>query len=228
MVHPKTRELDWKIRGLSVTAPHKSSVMEHLDWIDPAAKEIGAVNTIKIGENGLSGYNTDVIGFIGPLVERLGSLNGLRCAVIGAGGGASAAVWALGQTGARVTVFARAPERAFTLARKFGAESCDLEAVKFEGFDVVVNATPLGTAGQLQSETPADESQLRGARLAYDLVYNPVDTRFLQEAQQAGCERLGGMDMLLAQAGEQFRIWTGVEPPKGAMRAAGRSVRETL
>lgn len=224
MVHPQTRELDWKIRGLSVTAPHKSAVMEHLDCIEPAAREIGAVNTIKIDETGLSGYNTDVIGFIGPLVERLGSFNGLRCAVIGAGGAASAAVWALGQRGAQVTVFARTPERGLTLARKFGAQSCDLEAAKFEGFDLVVNATPLGTAGELQAKTPVDESQLRGARLAYDLVYNPIETRFLREAQQAGCETLGGIDMLLAQARDQFRLWTGAEPPETAMRAAGEGL----
>ena len=220
MVQPKTRELEWKIRGLSVTAPHKSAVMDHLDWVEPAAREIGAVNTVQIDENGLNGYNTDVIGFMGPLVEKLGSLSGLRCAVIGAGGGASAAVWALGRKGAQVTVLARAPERALALALKFGAESCDLESAKFEGFDLVVNATPLGMAGQLQSKTPVYESQLRGARMAYDLVYNPMETRFLREAQQAGCQTLGGMDMLLAQAAEQFKLWTGVEPPDGVMRAA--------
>ena len=95
MVHPQTREIEWNIRGLSVTAPHKLAVLDHLDWIEPAAREIGAVNTILIDDNGLSGYNRDAIGFLRPLVEKLGELRGLRCAVIGAGGAANAAVWAL-------------------------------------------------------------------------------------------------------------------------------------
>jgi 3-dehydroquinate dehydratase / shikimate dehydrogenase len=223
MVHPQTREIEWKMRGLSVTAPHKSAVMNHLDWMEPAAREIGAVNTILIDENGLSGYNTDVIGFIGPLVEELGNLRGLRCAVLGSGGAASAAIWALGNEGAHVTVLGRTAERALALARKFGAKSIGLEAATFDGFDVVVNATTLGTAGQFQSETPVDASRLRGARLAYDLVYNPMETQFLREAREAGCQTLGGMEMFMAQAEEQFRLWTGANAPEGVMRAAALS-----
>ena len=222
MVHPRTREIEWNLRGLSVTAPHKLAVLDHLDWIEPAAREIGAVNTIVIDDKGLSGYNRDAIGFIEPLVEKLGDLRGLRCGVIGAGGAANAAVWALRNKEAHVTVFGRAPERAASLAKKFGAESSALDAARFDGFDVVVNATPLGTAGQRQSQTPVAAAQLRGARLAYDLVYNPIETQFLREAHEAGCQALGGLEMLVAQAREQFRLWTGVSAPLEVMRAAAQ------
>ncbi len=94
----------------------------------------------------------------------------------------------------------------------------------FEAFDVVVNATPLGTRGELETETPVTAEQLRGVRLAYDLVYNPLETQFMREARQAGCETVGGLEMLIAQAVEQFRLWTGKEPDVESMRD-GRKAR---
>ncbi|MDQ5845376.1 MAG: shikimate dehydrogenase, partial [Acidobacteriota bacterium] len=87
-------------------------------------------------------------------------------------------------------------------------------------FDVVVNATPLGTKGRLVGGTPATAAQLRGARLAYDLVYNPTETQFLREARAAGCDTLGGMEMFVAQAAQQFRLWTGLDAPKDVMQKA--------
>jgi 3-dehydroquinate dehydratase/shikimate dehydrogenase len=220
MVHPLTREINWNLRGLSVTAPHKSTVTQHLDRIEPAALEIGAVNTILIDDNGLSGFNTDVIGFISPLLQRLGNLNGARCAVIGTGGVARAAVWALKSHGADISVFGRTPLHVGLLAEKFGVEPGQVENAQFQGFDVVVNATPLGTAGRLQSQTPVLADQLSGARLAYDLVYNPLETEFLRQAKAANCQTLGGIEMFLAQAKEQFRIWTGAEAPSEVMHIA--------
>lgn len=220
MIHPRTRELDWNVRGLSVTAPHKFAVVDQLDWIEPAAQEIGAVNTIVIEDDALRGYNTDAPGFITPLERKFGDLRGAHCAVIGAGGAASAALWSFKQAGARATVSARDAAKARALAERFGAEHLPLEEARFEGFDVVVNATPLGTAGEFEGETPASWSQLRGAGLAYDLVYNPTETRFLREARDAGCKTLGGLAMLVAQANEQFKLWTGVSAPEGAMYSA--------
>ena len=95
-----------------MTAPHKTAVMKHLDWIEPAAKEIGAVNTIVAHDGTLRGYNTDAAGFIAPLKSAIGSLDGVRCAVIGAGGAARAVVWALRREQATTTVFARNAEKA--------------------------------------------------------------------------------------------------------------------
>ena len=220
MVHPRTREINWKMRGLSVTAPHKRAVIDHLDWIDPAAREIGAVNTVVIDKELLRGFNTDVTGFMCPLKERLGDLGNVRCAVIGAGGVANAAIWALLQESAAVTVFVRQLERAKTLTEKFAISVLDLQGASFDGFDLVVNATVLGTAGEFEQQTPASAEQLRGARLVYDLVYNPIETRFLREARSAGCETLGGLPMLVAQAAEQFRLWTGREAPREVMQSA--------
>jgi 3-dehydroquinate dehydratase/shikimate dehydrogenase len=222
MIVPRTRELDWKVRGLSVTAPHKSSVMEQLDWVEPAAQEMGAVNTIVIEGDELRGHNTDARGFITPLMQKFGDLHEARCAVIGAGGAAKAAVWALKQAGAKATLFARNATKGRSLAERFGAAWMKLEEASFEGFDAVINATPLGTAGQFEDETPATGQRLRGARLAYDLVYNPTETRFLREAREAGCETLGGLAMLVAQAAEQFRLWTGEAAPEDVMYEAAQ------
>jgi 3-dehydroquinate dehydratase/shikimate dehydrogenase len=220
MVHPRTRELDWRLRGLSVTAPHKFAVMEHLDWIEPGAREIGAVNTILVEGEALHGFNTDAPGFIKPLVETFGDLRDARCAVIGAGGAAGAALWSLIQAGAKAKLVARDGTKASAAAKRFGVDWMPLEESRFEGFDVVINATPLGTLGQFESEAAATASQLRGARLVYDLVYNPIETRFLREAREAGCRTLGGLAMLVAQAAEQFKLWTGAAPPDGVMRQA--------
>ena len=93
-------------------------------------------------------------------------------------------------------------------------------ALHFNNFDIVINATPLGTTGPLQTETPATASQLAGARFVYDLVYNPTPTRFLREAASVGCETLGGLEMLVAQAEEQFKLWTGASAPERVMRDA--------
>ncbi|MBC8028484.1 MAG: shikimate dehydrogenase [Pyrinomonadaceae bacterium] len=225
MVHPRTRELDWNMRGLSVTAPHKSAVMSQLDWTDPVAQEIGAVNTIVVNGETLRGYNTDSAGFIAPLLERCGDLKGASCAVIGTGGAARTAVWSLRRRHAEVTVFARNAGTAKGLAERFAAAWEPLEGATFKSFNIVVNATPLGTAGPLESVTPATASQLAGASFAYDLVYNPTRTRFLREAEGVGCETLGGLEMLVAQAEEQFRLWTGVSAPECVMRdAANRAL----
>jgi len=208
MVHPRTRELDWNLRGLSVTAPHKSAVLDFLDWIEPVAREIGAVNTIVIDDDKLRGFNTDAAGFIEPLLNVMGSLSGLRVAVIGAGGAARAAVWALLKHDAAVTVFARNTEKARTLGQEFRVSYEALSFAAFDNYDVVINATPLGSGG-LIDQTPATADQLTGARCVYDLVYNPIETLFLKEACKANCKTIRGLEMLVAQAKNQFQLWTG-------------------
>jgi 3-dehydroquinate dehydratase / shikimate dehydrogenase len=220
MAHPRTRELEWKLRGLSVTMPHKSAIMEHLDWIEPAARDIGAVNTILVEGNELRGYNTDAAALIRPLRDKGLDLREARCAVIGAGGAARSALWGLRHEGARVTLFARDVEKAKSVAEKFGADCQGLSDASFNEFELVINATPLGTRGEREDMTPALSDQLRGARFAYDLIYNPQETRFLREARAAGCDCLNGLQMLVGQAAEQFRLWTGKPAPLDAMREA--------
>jgi len=219
MVHPRTRELDWNLRGLSVTAPHKSAVMELLDWIEPNAKEIGAVNTIVVDDDELRGFNTDAAGFVEPLLNVVDSLSGSRVAVIGAGGAARAAVWALLKQQESVTLFARDVAKAHGLGQSFDVSYEPLSSASFADYDIVINATPLGS-GELIDQLPATAEQLAGARFVYDLVYNPIETRFLQEASKAGCRTVCGLEMLIAQAKNQFELWTGQTPSLNIMSDA--------
>ncbi|HEY7785138.1 MAG TPA: shikimate dehydrogenase [Pyrinomonadaceae bacterium] len=233
MVDVRSRELDWNLRGLSVTAPHKSNVIEHLDWIEPAAREIGAVNTIVIEQNKLRGYNTDAEGFLQPLLKRFNSLAGLRCAVIGGGGAARMAAWVLKREAAEVMIFARQASRAEALAEEFSLKSNSLDEASLGEFDLIVNATPVGTKGALESATVVTREQLRGAGFFYDLVYNPKETLLMRQAQAAGCQTLGGAEMLVTQAAAQFRLWTGGEAPievmsQAAEKALQRQVNSTL
>jgi len=220
MIHPRSREIDWNLRGLSVTAPHKIAVMDNLDWIEPAAREVGAVNTIVVEDDGLHGYNTDAAGFISPLRNRFGSLRNARCAIIGGGGAARGALWALRNEQAHCTLFVRDPDKARPVAEKFGVDCHSLADAQFAGFDIAVNATPIGTRGESENESPVTAERLRYVRLAYDLVYNPIETEFQREARFAGCETIGGIQMLVAQAAEQFRLWTCKQPDAEVMRAA--------
>jgi 3-dehydroquinate dehydratase/shikimate dehydrogenase len=228
MAHTRTRELVWNLRGLSVTAPHKSAIIPLLDWIEPAAREIGAVNTVVFKGDALTGYNTDAAAALALLVNSIELQRGARVAVLGAGGAARALLWSLREAGARATVFARDTERARATAEKFDADLQTLDGARFDNFDLVVNTTPLGTLGTREAETPARAAQLRGARSAYDLVYNPSETRFMREARTAGCEIvLGGLPMLVAQAAAQFKLWTRQAAPLEVLNeAAEKQLRE--
>jgi 3-dehydroquinate dehydratase/shikimate dehydrogenase len=220
MVLPGSREINWNLKGLSITAPYKSRVMNALDWIEPVAQEMGAVNTLVIEGDRVLGYNTDAAGLIAPLFKKLSSLKGLRVAVIGAGGAARAAVWGLQREGAVVTLFARDTEKGRLLADELTVGCQLLSPEPFTGYDVVLNATPLGSFGEQVLRTPATSEQLSGVPLAYDLVYNPTETEFLRQAKLAGCDTLGGLEMLIAQAALQFKLWTGCSAPTSVMSTA--------
>lgn len=219
-VHPKTRSLAWKLRGLSVTIPHKLSVMPFLDEIDTTAQTIGAVNTIVVESDRLLGFNTDVHGAMQPLTELMDVL-GARVAVLGAGGSARAVCYGLKQLGAEVTIYARDVQKARPLAEEFKATAAALDSFKGQA-DIVINCTPMGMKGHSEGTSPVTAESLRGVRLVYDLVYNPEQTALLQAAQSAGCQTLGGLAMLVAQAAEQFRLWTNQTAPIDVMWQAVR------
>jgi shikimate dehydrogenase len=228
MVRPETREVELNFRGFSVTNPHKQTMIKYLDHIDEAASKIGAVNTIKIVDGRLHGFNTDADGFIKPLKNSHSDLTGAKAAVVGAGGAARACICSLLNEGATPTVFARNTKKANELAKSLGVEIKRLEtdwsrpATDFSDFDIVVNTTPLGTRGERVNETVATAEQLSGVKLVYDLVYNPTETRLMQEAKRAGAETLGGFDMLIAQAVRQFEMWTEMPAPVKEMSAAAK------
>lgn len=213
------------VAGLSVTAPFKESIMAHLQDVDALGRQVGAVNTVRSNGQGWVGVNTDVLGFLAPL-DAYGDLSGLRSTVLGAGGAARAAAAALGSRGAAVTVCARQRERAAAVARLAGGTVGTLPPAP-GSWDLLVNTTPVGTRPAI-TETPVPAALLRGGRTVYDLVYNPGRTRLLREAAEAGCETIGGLDMLVAQAERQFEWWSGAAPPAELFRrAALKALEET-
>ncbi len=224
----KESELD--IKGFSVTIPHKQAIIEHLDFIDETAKAIGAVNTVKIVSGKLHGYNTDAQGFIEPLRNAYGDLKIAKVAVLGNGGAARACIYALQREGAKVTIYARDTEKAKNLADEFDISLNELkfQISNFNSIDIVVNATPLGTIGEFQNETPVTAGQIKNVRLVYDLIYNPFETRFLCEAKAVGVPTIGGLAMLVAQAMEQFKIWTELDAPMKEMSRAARRKLKTM
>jgi 3-dehydroquinate dehydratase / shikimate dehydrogenase len=222
MVLEKTREVELNFKGFSVTNPHKQSIIRYLDEVDATAKKIGAVNTVKIENEKLYGYNTDAQGFIEPLKRSYGDLSGANVAVIGNGGAARACVYALKNERAEVTIFARNMSAANQFAEEFGAKPESISNLKSQisNFDVVVNSTPLGTKGEREDQTPLFSDEFKNIHLAYDLVYNPFETRFLREAKIADVPTIGGFAMLIAQAMAQSEIWTGKEAPMKEMSQA--------
>jgi 3-dehydroquinate dehydratase / shikimate dehydrogenase len=228
MVLPATREIELNFRGFAVTIPHKRNIIKHLDETDETARKIGAVNTVKIGADGkLSGFNTDAAGFIEPLKNAFGDLRNARVAILGAGGAARACVYALKREGADATVFARDLSKAERLAEEFRVQSSKLkvQGENYNEFDILVNATPLGTKGERENETPATAEQIEKAKLVYDLVYNPFETRFIKEARKVFVPTIGGLAMLVAQAMAQQKIWTGLDAP---LKEMSRAVLERL
>jgi shikimate 5-dehydrogenase len=223
MVNKEIREVELNFQGFSVTNPHKQAIIPFLDELDETAKAIGAVNTIKIENGKLLGYNTDAPGFIRPLHDAIGELSNIRAAVFGAGGAARACIYALKSAGADVTIFARNEPVGNQLAQDFNVNFKKLETQKSQlETDVLINATPLGTIGLTEKGTVATTEQLTGVKLVYDLIYNPEETRLIREAKAAGCKTLGGLDMLIGQAVRQFEIWTGKTPSREIMEAAAR------
>jgi 3-dehydroquinate dehydratase/shikimate dehydrogenase len=201
------------LRGASITAPFKVSLMPYVDEIEPLAQRVGAINTLVVRDDRWIGANTDVDGFLAPLAGRI-RLEKSRAAVIGAGGAARAVAAALIDRGAEVAICARR----LTAARAI-AEALDCSVGQFPPaagtWDLLVNATPSGSS--TDPVDPIQDAPLDG-RIVYELVYAPAETPLLKRAHQAGCETIGGIEMLAAQAERQFELWTGQCPPPGLFR----------
>ncbi len=199
-------------RGVNVTVPLKEAVLPFLDEVRPEARAIGAVNTV-VNEGGrLIGHNTDAPGFLRSLEEA--GVRGRRAFLLGAGGAARAVAYALKGAGWEVWVHNRTRARAEALAAAFGLEVAPLEAAREA--DLVVNATAVGLDDPASTPIPAAFLPRKG--YAADLVYRPVKTRFLREAEAAGLAVVDGLGMLLWQGALAFRIWTGRPAPIEAMR----------
>lgn len=223
-------------RGASVTVPHKQAMIPLLDEVTEAARTMGAVNTIVRRGDRLIGDNTDWQGFLVPLREAGFDLAGQRCAVLGAGGAARAVVYALGRAGATaITIFNRTVSRANDLIRDLQpaipavalrsrslAATADLVAGSSPA--LVVNTTSVGMWPETDGcPWPADRP-IPSETVVYDLVYNPLRTRLLRQAEEAGCRTIDGVRMLVHQGAIAFKMWTGREPPVEVMYDAVRNL----
>jgi 3-dehydroquinate dehydratase/shikimate dehydrogenase len=216
---------DIPIHGLSVTMPYKEEIVKHLDNSDVLTQKSGACNTVVRMQNGnLYGFNTDVVGVVGPLEQRL-ALRGAKVLVLGAGGAARAAVFGLKERGAEVYILNRTPASAQKLARQAHARSIKRADLKKLAFDVIINATPVGMGSGKASLLDAREIT---ARFAMDMVYHPPETRFLKLARSRGVEVIPGTEMFVHQGARQFEIWTGKPAPLAEMRHAVESARQQL
>jgi shikimate dehydrogenase len=194
------------IHGASVTIPHKEAVMPLVDKLTHNARDIGAVNTLYWQDGKVWGDNTDVTGFMAPLLEH-GTPPGTAL-VLGAGGAARAAVCGLHRAGWKVLLSARTGGRADRLAQSFQAEHVPWSARHDVRPHLLVNTTPLGMSGPFQALSPWKES-LAGVSLVYDLVYTPRETPLLAQALREGVEVIHGLPMFVHQGLAQFERWTG-------------------
>ncbi len=204
------------VAGLSVTLPHKQRVVRHLHAVDALANRIGAVNTVFRRGGKLCGTNTDAEGITRPLEKRI-KLNKASVLVVGNGGAARAAAFAVRDKGARVTLSGRNPARVRALARACGVEALDRARLDRSGYDVLIHATPLGMHPHVEDcffpkRIPAE--------LVFDLVYNPLETELIRRARAARKQTISGLEMFVEQACAQFEIWTRDKAPRTAMRNA--------
>jgi 3-dehydroquinate dehydratase/shikimate dehydrogenase len=202
------------IEGLSVTMPLKQEIMPHLERTDPLSAKIGAVNTIRLIDGKLYGFNTDVAGIIVPLEKRM-TIRGSKILVLGAGGAARAAVFGLRDKGAEVFILNRTAETGQKLAKQSGAKVIKKEAVAKTPFDVIINATPIGMAGNKGAQLL--EAKDLNTKLIFDLVYNPLETPLLRMARQQNIPIITGIEMFVQQGVRQFEIFTGKPAPEAEM-----------
>jgi 3-dehydroquinate dehydratase/shikimate dehydrogenase len=215
---------DLDLAGFSVTRPFKTEIVPHLAELDESAAACGSVNTVVVRGDALLGASTDGLGILSPLRKRI-QVKGARAVVLGAGGAARAAAWALQSKGARTTILARDGVKAGAVAAAVSCEGAPLSSLAEREWDLLVNATPVGdTSSPGESLVPA--AVLRRGRIVFDMVYDPLETRLLREARTAGLETISGLEMLVAQAAAQFELWTGREAPLDAMRAGAARAAE--
>jgi shikimate dehydrogenase len=217
--------------GANVTIPHKRAALELADEASEAAARIGAANTLSFGDAGIRADNTDASGLLAALP---GPVEGRAALVLGAGGSARAAVWALSEQGALVSVWNRTPERADELVRDLAESGAGTVSegrlravtggqVRGNGYELVVNCTAIGMGDEDPFEhLPVDPERLGRGITVVDLVYAGAESRLAAEARSHGAAVVEGLEVLVRQGAESLRIWTGMDPPLDVMRRAAR------
>ncbi len=215
------------IEGISVTIPHKEAIIEYLDEIDPIAKNIGAVNTIKNKNGYLKARNTDGAGGKQSLIENGCELSDKKVLFIGAGGAARALSYFLAEDVAQIIFLNIRKERSKLLAKELNEKTgvktfadgiSNKNLKKFcSTSDVLINASPIGMYPKIE-ETPVPKEFLYENLFVFDIIYNPLKTKLLKNAEDIGCKTLGGLDMLVNQGFLAFEWWTEKTPKKELMR----------
>jgi shikimate dehydrogenase len=210
------------IRGLNVTIPHKVAIIPLLDKLDTLAEKIGAVNTVTNDDGLLEGSNTDASGFLQALLDTGIEPEGKNVVILGAGGASRAISFALAERGAHLVILNRRLERAqeitswLTTIFNQKIKALQLNATNLsQALDeagILVNTTSVGMRPDID-ETPVPANLFRPGLIVYDIVYNPIETRLLKEAKQAGAKTIGGIDMFVWQGALAFERWTGVKAP---------------
>jgi shikimate dehydrogenase len=216
------------IRGVSVTIPHKIEIIKHLlavgGTIDPVAKIIGAVNTVVNYDGKVTGYNTDWSG-AAKAVEQVTQIKDKHVALLGAGGAARALAYAAMQRGAKkLVIYNRTLDRAQQLAHEFRGEARSLDDIaEIADADIILQGTDVGMNNVGGSLVPKE--YIRPEQIVFDVVFKPVETQLLREAHAQRAMVVSGREMLMQLVLEQFKMYTGREPPEGAMRYAITSSR---
>jgi shikimate dehydrogenase len=220
--------------GVNVTIPHKEMAPAVADESSDAVQQIGAANTLSFRDGVIRADNTDASGLLAALEEEV---DGKAALVLGAGGSARAAVWALAGRGAAVSVWNRTAERAdklvLGLARAGEGTSSEgrlravtADQVSSNGYEVIVNCTAIGMGNEDPFEhLPLDPERLGKGMTVVDLVYAGSESRLLAEARERGASIVGGLEVLVRQGADSLRIWTGHEPPLEVMRSAARAAQ---
>jgi shikimate dehydrogenase len=197
--------------------------MSMLDEVDDLAGKIGAVNTLVNNNGRIVGYNTDAIGALKALEVKT-VITGQVCLLIGAGGAAQAIGYILKLNGANLVVCNRSKERGKALALQLNCPFIPLEKIEDLDGEILINTTPVGMSPHVD-QCPVPEVVIKEGMVVMDIVYNPLKTKLIALAESKGCLTVDGLGMLIQQGMEQFRLWTGLEPPVDIMRSA---VKEAL
>lgn len=206
------------IKGASVTIPFKQEIMAHLDHIDEDALNMGAVNTVVNQGGKLSGYNTDCQAAIAPLKSY--GIRDKKVLILGAGGAAQAIAYGIHQEKGHTVIVNRTEERGKRLASKYNSDFIrmnDTAGLQTIQADIIINTTPVGMSPHVDG-VPFPSFLLDSQMMVMDIVYNPLKTRFLLEAETKGCRTIDGLSMFLHQGAAQFRLWTGIRPDTTLMR----------
>jgi shikimate dehydrogenase/chorismate mutase-like protein len=204
------------IKGASVTIPFKTEIFGLIDDIDDTAQRIGAVNTLVFGDGRIRGTNTDWIGAVRCL-EAMLPVEGHRFVVIGTGGAARAVIYGIVNKRGEAVVVGRSEEKGRALAKEFHCAFIPFSEIDSTHGDCLVNTTPVGMHPE-EDKMPVSTRILGEYKAVADVIYNPLKTKLLREAEAVGCNVASGLEMFVFQGTEQFHIWTGQEPPVELMR----------